>query len=148
MITVQPPNTVHLGGPIVTVNVLPASQALTPGWLIERFVSGSATELRPHSTQGGKAQKLVALNQPQLNHSVDFQYAANDQVEAGLFPTGSTAWMFIASGVSVNAGDFMSSNGDGTLRKVTGSDVALFTALETINNSAGPGAVRIRSEAL
>src|SRR4051812_41031758 len=98
-ITKQDPRTVHLGGDVTYVNDLPASEAITPGHLIERHSASGTPKFRKHSTAGGEAMTTVALNPSMLNAGVDTAYAASDRVEAGVLHPGATAWMLIGSGV-------------------------------------------------
>ena len=86
----------------------------------------------------------VATDQAMLNKGVDDVYAINDLVEVSILHKGASAWMFIASGQDVAAGDQLGSAGDGTLK--TGATVALYSALE--NKANVTVRTRIRVEAL
>jgi hypothetical protein len=146
-ITRQNPNTVFLGGdrgnrPNV-INDIAASEAITPGHLIERFNNAGVIRFRKHSVAGG-AGSVVALDHPMANKGVDDAYAANDLVEAAALVPGETAWMFIASGQTIVAGAKLESAGDGSLR-VLASGVALFVADEN-KTAAFTGLTRIRVE--
>jgi hypothetical protein len=144
-ITRYNPNTVFLGGDRTQVNDLAASAAITPGHLIERFNNAGVIRWRKHATAGGANAAAVATDQAMMNKSVDDDYAANDLVEASILHKGATAWMFIASGQNITAGQKLESAGDGTLRALA-SGVALFTALENKPNVLV--LTRIRVEAL
>lgn len=143
-ITRNNPNTIFLGGPRTQVNDLAASEAITPGHLIERFNNGGVIRVRKHSTAAGMAAKMVANDQPMNNKGVDDAYAANDLVEASVLGQGGVAWMLIASGQTIVAGNFLESAGDGTLR-IYNAGVRLFQALE---NKTATATTRIRVEAL
>ena len=145
-ITKQTPKTIHLGGPVVAVNDLVAGGAITPGYLIERYSASGTPKFQAHSTASGMAAKTVALEPTMLNKTVDDAYAAGDLVEAAVLAPGAAAWMLIASGQTLVAGDFMESTGNGTIRKYT-SGVRLFQALED-KTAAFTGLTRIRVEAL
>lgn len=145
-ITRQKPNTVHLGGHVEVINDVPAGVAITPGYLIERY-KATTMKFRPHATSAGLGAKTVALNQPYLNLGIDTAYAIGDLVDAAIASPGASFYMLIASGQNLALGDMLESAGDGTLNKY-GSGVRLFQALEDANNTAGPGAMRIRVEAL
>ena len=150
-ITKRNPNKIHLGDSHtnngVLVNDLAASEAITPGHLVERFNDSGTIKLRKHSTAGGLAQHLVALDQNMLNRGYDTDYAIGDLVEALVCPAGESVWMLIPSGQNIAGGDRLESVGDGTLR-ILASGVALFEALENMDNTAGPSTARIRVEAL
>ena len=151
-ITRYPPNTVLLSNgaddPVPIINDLVASEAVTPGMLVERFqASAGVAKFRKHSTAAGATAKLVALNQSMLNRGVDTAYAIGDLMEVAVMRPGSTAWMLIGSGVSVVAGAKLESAGNGLLRALTGAN-PLFTALVDTDNTAGPSSMRIKVEAL
>jgi len=143
-ITRQNPNTVFLGGDRTQIGDLAASEAITPGHLVERFNNGGIIRFRKHSDAAGYNGRLVATEQAMLNKGVDDDYAANDLVEVSALAPGAKAWMLIASGQNVAAGDELESAGNGTLR--TGSGVKLFTALDNKPNVTVT--TRIRVEAL
>jgi hypothetical protein len=141
------PNTVFLGGdrgnrPNI-INDLAASETITPGHLIERFNNAGVIRFRKHAVAGGGGG-IVALDHPMANKSVDDTYAANDLVEAASLSPGEVAWMFIASGQTIVAGNKLESAGDGTLR-ILASGVALFVADES-KTAAFTGLTRIRAE--
>lgn len=144
-ITRYNPNTIFLGGGRVVINDLAASEAITPGHLVERFNNAGVIRFKKHATAGGNTAKLVATEQSMLNKGVDDAYAANDLVEVAALQTGSTAWMLIASGQNITAGQRLESAGDGTLRAIA-SGTALFSALE--NKPTVTALTRIRVEAL
>jgi hypothetical protein len=127
-ITRQSPNTVYLGGPGTVVNDLAASEAITPGHLIERFNSSGTIRFRKH-TGTSLAGSIYATEQNMLNKGVDDAYAANDLVEAVVGAPGTTIWALIASGQNIAAGNDLESAGNGTL-KVYSSGVKIATALE------------------
>jgi len=141
-ITRQSPNTVHLGGPVTVVNDLAASEAITPGHLIERFNSSGTIRFRKH-TGTSLAGSIYATEQNMLNLGVDDAYAANDLVEAVVGAPGATIWALIASGQNIAAGNDMESAGNGTL-KVYSSGVKIATALE--NKPTVTVTTRIRVE--
>ncbi len=146
-ITRQTPNTIRITQPSAVVNDLVASAAITPGHLVERFNSSGVPKFRKHATAGGDTARLVALDQMMLNLDVDTAYAAGDLVEVGVFRPGDVAWMLVASGEGIVAGQKLESKGDGTLRS-NAAGTALFTALEAVDNSAGLTAARIKAEAI
>lgn len=147
-ITPQNPNRIHLAGEVTIVNDKLAGGAITPGMLVERYDYGSGvSRFRAHSSAGGSGQRAVALDQPELNRTVDNAYATGDLVDVAILPPGSTAWMLIPSGQNIATGTNLESAGNGKLRAYS-SGVKLFQATESVNNSAGPSDARIRVEAL
>lgn len=145
-----PPNTIWLGGcnNVVIVNDLPTSEIIRPGMLVERFDSGSGVaKYRKHATAGAATVAEFALDQPENNKGVDDDYAAGDLIQVGQGATGATFWALIGSGQNIAAGNRLESAGNGTLR-VFGTGAALARALESVNNTAGPGNARLRVETL
>lgn len=143
-ITRYDPNTIFLGGERIQVNDVAASEAITPGHLIDRFTNAGVTRWRKHNVAGGAAPKAVATNQSMMNLGIDSPYAAADLVEASILQAGGTAWMFISSGQNITYGQKLESAGDGTLRAFA-AGVALFTSLE--NKPTVTALTRIRVEA-
>lgn len=138
------PNTVFLAGDREIVNDLAASEAITPGHLVDSFNNAGVMRWRKHATAGGACAKAVATEQSMLNRGVDDAYAANDLVEVSILSPGATAWMLIASGQTIVHGNKMESAGDGTLR-IFASGTVLFKALE---NKTATATTRIRVEAV
>lgn len=143
-ITRYDPNTIWLGGNRVEVNDLAASEAITPGHLVDRFNNAGVIRWRKHATASIACAKAVATEQSMLNLGVDDAYAANDLVEVSILEPGATAWMFIASGQTITAGQKLESAGDGTL-KAFNAGVVLFSALE---NKTATALTRLRVEAV
>lgn len=142
-ITRYNPNTVFLGGDRTQINDIATSAILTPGHLIQR--ANSAGVIRWTTAAADIAgPPAVATDQSMLNKGVDDTYAVGDLVEASVLHKGAFAWMLIASGQNVAAGNLLGSAGGGTLK--TGATVALFTALE--NKPTVTVLTRIRVEAL
>jgi hypothetical protein len=144
-ITRYAPGTVFLGGNRVQIGDLAASEAITPGHLVDRFNSGGVIRFRKHATAGGATARLVATEQANVGKGIDDAYAANDLMEVSALATGAEAYMFIASGQNIAAGNKLESAGDGTLR-ILASGTALFSALE--NQANVTVLTRIRVEAL
>ncbi len=142
-ITRQNPNKIHLGGEVTEVNDLSASEAITPGMLVERFNNAGVHRFRKHATAGGDTGRQIALDQSMLNKGVDDAYAAGDLVQVAVGMPGATFWGLIGSDTIV-AGDKLESAGNGLLRKIA-SGTALFIALE---NKTVTAQSRIRIETL
>lgn len=144
-ITRLDPNTIFLGGEHTQLGDLAASEAITPGHLVERFNSAGVIRFRKHATAGANTAQLVALNHAMANKGPDDAYAANDLVEVSAARGGAAYWMLIASGQNIAAGNRLESAGDGTLR-ILAAGTALFTALENKPNVTV--ATRLRVEAI
>lgn len=137
------PNTIWLGGPRTVVNHIPASEAIMPGMLIEVTNSGGLPAYRKAATADSEGS-TYATEQAHFNLTVDDAYAANDIVEASVGVPGSYFWALIGSGQSVVNGATLGNAGTGYLKAATTKVIA--RAAETKDNTAGPGAARIRIE--
>lgn len=140
--TTHDPNAVYLGGSRIQVNELKATEAITPGMLIQRASTGwkkADTAKEPGST--------FATEQSMQNKGVDDAYASGDLVEASVGQKGSVFWAIVASGANITKGGRLENAGNGYLRAWTDAAQA-FEALETVDNSAGPSTARIRVEVL
>lgn len=143
-ITRNNPNTVFLGGERVQIGDLAASEVIIPGHLVERFNAAGVIRWRKHATAGGPTVKAVATEQAMVNKGVDDVYNPNDLMEVSVLQEGGTAWMLIASGQNIVAGQKLESAGDGTLRAFAAGTV-LFSALE--NKPTVTVLTRLRVEA-
>lgn len=139
------PNKIVLGGDYTQVGDLAASETIRPGHLVDRFNNAGVIRWRKHATAAIAVAQAVALEQGMLNKSVDDDYAAGDLMEVALLKKGSFAWMFIASGQNIVAGNKLESAGDGTLR-ILAAGVALFSALE--NKPTVTSLTRLRAEVI
>lgn len=142
-ITRNNPNTVFLGGDRTQINDLAGSGVITPGHLVERFNAAGVIRWRVATTDIA-GEPAVATDQSVINKGVDDNYATGDLLEVSVLHKGAAAWMLIASGQNINAGDLLGSAGGGTLK--TGATVARFIALE--NKPTVTVLTRIRVEAI
>jgi hypothetical protein len=139
------PHTIVLSDDVLYPPEEQASAAITPGMLVEY---GPLGKLRPHATATGAAQRAFACESlvpdfANVTAAVDKVYASGDSVRwaIGDFGTEIWAWM-VASGAAVAVGDQLVSAGNGYLQP--GAVNPLARAAETLNNSAGATAVRIK----
>jgi hypothetical protein len=146
-ITRYDPNTIWLGGNVTQVGDVVASEAITPGHLVERFNSSGTAKFRKCTLVTGATLPAFALNQSMLNKGVDDAYASGDLVEVAIGSKGATFWAIIASGQNIVAGARLESAGNGTLRALA-SGVAIAQAVRGVDNSAGPGDARIPVEVI
>jgi hypothetical protein len=118
-----------------------ASEAITPGMLVQ-----GTTSLAKFATAGGPAPLRVAMERDEMGKGIDDAYAAGDTVKVANLAPGDRWNALIASGQNIAANAWLEPAGDGTLR-VFSAGTRIARALEAINNSAGPGNVRLRAEA-
>lgn len=121
--------------------------AITPGMLVERASGG----VRAHSTAQGGGNLHFANEYALTGRSIDDDYAADDQVIFNTYNPGSGVYALVpAAAAAIAEGDYLVSNGDGTLRLQTATSTAVVVAqaMEAVDNSAGGSPARIRVEVL
>ena len=100
-----------------------AGGPITPGHLIELFNSAGARRLRVHQTEGGFAERAIAIEDPLQGNTatsvesrtIDDDYVTTEKVQYVLAEPGAVANMFLFAGENVVLGTQLISNGDGTL---------------------------------
>jgi hypothetical protein len=128
---------VLLGQPIYNEDGVAAS-AITPGM----FVTG-VTSLSPAAAAA--ATRAVACEREEMGKGIDTAYAVGDTVKVAALRPGDHVYALLASGQNLAADAAVESAGSGALRALA-AGVRLGRALEAVNNTAGPGAARIRVE--
>jgi hypothetical protein len=93
-----------------------AHTAIRPGMLIKRNSDG---EIQRHSTAGGKAAKLFAVEDVLQGKGIDDWYAANQRTFFIVAQRGDEVWALATHDVTLAVGDYVESAGDGCLRKYT-----------------------------
>jgi len=93
-----------------------AVAALYPGHLLERT---SADKVQKHSASGGSCPlPMFAIEDENQGESIDDGYAADDRVVCWIPQRGDQVYAILADdSAAVNIGDYLESNGDGTLKK-------------------------------
>lgn len=104
-----------------------AAAELYPGHLL---VMDSAGKVKKHATADGYAERMFAVEDSLQGSTIATAYAAADQVRIVICTPGDVVQAYLASGETVVIGDQLCSNGDGTLKKVTGSEVPIAVAME------------------
>ena len=118
-------NTVVAKGYVNIRDEKEAAGAITPGHLVQR---NSAGKVVVHATAGGPVNKLFALEDAYQGKKITDAYASGDT--AILWHPVSGEQVNAIAGGTIAVGDFVESNGDGTLRKytVTSAGVSEFPA--------------------
>ena len=122
---------------------------IEPGHLVEVT---SAGQVVPHSTANGPAAGAFAIEDRDVGKTVEDTYVAADDenVHVG-YPQNGTlipnAWL--ADGESVDPGDLLVSNGDGTLQAYVAADaesgMVVAVAEESVAASGSDERVEVRS---
>ena len=98
-------------------SIMPAVETITPGMLIE--MHNDATYglcWGVHDSANEPAAKCVALDQIEMNKTIDETYAAGDLVKAWHMKAGDRFFGIIPSGQNITQGALFQSNGDGKLK--------------------------------
>jgi len=108
-----------------------AAGTISPGMLIEEDSNG---EFQAHSTEGGTAMRLVAVEDALQGNTIDDDYSADDLVSANVEQPGNEVQMYLKAGENVAIGADLISAGDGTLI-ADGSEDSLTTVLQRIGKA-------------
>jgi hypothetical protein len=130
-ITRNNPNKVLLGDmrKVQTiVGDLAIAAALKPGSLVQRDYVGGVVRWKA-AVADIDGPPAVLLEQSYNNQGLDTAYAIGDLVDVAILGKGDTAWMFLASGATVEQGDLLGSQGTTGMLKL-GATKALFTAID------------------
>ncbi len=132
------------GDPIVTEDEK-ATEALTPGHLLELTASG----WKKQSDDAANVAPIFALERDELGSGVDVAYASGDYVKAGHFKPGDRVYAFLASGQNVAKGAYLTGTTAGLLTAASvAAGIRLAFALEALDlsGSAPVAGTRIRVE--
>lgn len=124
-------NTIKLKKYLDVIEEYTASGAITPGMLLEY---DSAGKVKAHSSSGGTQVQLIALEDELQGKGINDAYALADQVQVWVAQRGEQAYMILQDGENVAIGDYLVSNGDGTLKKYVAQE-----------ESSGPDTIIINS---
>lgn len=155
--TVVTPHAVLLSGnPIYPQQAL-ANAAITPGHLVEQMTTGN---LRVHATAVGNALPAFADVNVTPDRTVSTQanalaYSAGETVKWMIGRPGDIVYAWLpTSATAVAIGDFLTSNGDGALRKlvsatqaVNEAGTATYTVTQLTNNIVAQAAEAVDNSA-
>lgn len=109
-------NTIKLKKYEDIINEETASEAITPGQLVEKKSDG---EIQKHATAGGETPKLFALEDELQGNTIEDDYADQDQVFVWAAQPGEEVLASIESGDDPSIGDQLESAGNGNLTSGT-----------------------------
>ncbi len=121
-------NRIHLGGEFVHEEAL-ASGVIQPGMLVE-LTSATADTVRAHAAEGGRAERMFAVEDALQGNTIDDNYASGDLVMLCIALPGSSVFAILKAGENVAKGAKLVSAGDGTL--IAESSVASGTTVEQV----------------
>ena len=111
---------------------------IEPGMLVE---INADKALVPHATAGGDAEVIFVLEDGKIGRTVEDAYTIDDGfIEHVKCQAGDEVMGILIPAVSYDDGDKLTSNGDGYLKKATGSDVVVATVADPLDLTDG-GAV-------
>lgn len=144
-------NTVFLKGRGIRKEAI-SSAAITPGNLVDIASTGL---LEKHGTKDGNAIKAFAFENEHIGGTIDTDWASGDQVIYEIMPAGAEIYALVpANAPAIVIGDYLTSNGDGTLIKATAAPATtqaqrasiVARAIEAVDNSAVGAISRIQVE--
>lgn len=101
-------------------------------------------KLMKHSAAGEQTQALVITNDFLGGHDIRVDVPVDTSGIAIICEDDVTYHVLVKAGEAVVIGDKLSSNGDGTLKKASGTDAVLFYAFESYTVGATAEQVRVR----
>lgn len=107
-------NTIRLKNYLNVFEEMVAAAAITPGHLVEMDSDGKAAV---HSDEDQNALPMFALEDELQGETITDAYSENDQVPVWIPTRGDQVYAILAESENVAIGDFLSSAGDGTLKK-------------------------------
>ncbi len=138
-------NQINLGGAPFTPEEGIASEAITPGHLIEDYQSAGNFRKRKHSTAKGFAKPEFAVEDSLQGRPISTAYAQGELVFSHIFSPGARVLAWLKPGTSYVHGDKLISNGDGTLQKISGSsDLDVIAICQEALDLSASGAVATR----
>lgn len=109
-----------------------AQAALTPGHLVELTATG---KVQKHSVAGGPAECLFAIEDALQGRGINTAYAANELVSLAIPRKGDVVYVWLSGGESADPSEYLTSNGDGTFKVASSTDIRLLKPLETVDAS-------------
>ncbi len=137
---IQKPKRIHLVGDGRHEEGV-AAGVITPGHLIALDENGKYV-VHPNATK--VAEKLFALEDALQGRTILTDYAVDDQVMVVCAETADVVYAFLAPGEACDPSDFLTSNGDGTLKVGSDGDYPVGVPLETLDNSDSSGSLAAR----
>lgn len=92
-----------------------ANAAITPGHLVELMTTD---KVRVHATADGVALAMFAVEDELRGKKITEAYAAADPVQVWIPGRGDMVYALLANGQNAAIGNFLASNGDGTLKVI------------------------------
>ena len=115
-----------------------ADEIITPGMLLQE----TATGFKKHADAGKGGQILVAYEDELQGNGIDTDYPVGSKVQADIYRSGDRFFATVITGQTLVIGDYLTSNGDGKLKKANGtSDVNIAKTKTTVTTTADTGVI-------
>lgn len=121
-----------------------AAETITPGMLLATNASGT---VKKHSTAGGSHERKFALEDSLQGRTINTDYTSGELVRNFHAEPGDVVYAWLHNGEHATADEFLSSNGDGTMKVAAGTEVRVGKALEEVDLSdtaVANGRIRMR----
>lgn len=139
------PKTILLRGHPTSIEALAAAGTIKPGMLIKYDSSG---EFALHDAAAAQCAAIFAREPEYVGGNIDDAYDEGDNVVAWHCKPGDMIYAWLAQGQDVTIGTLLESDGQGALRDVATSGVAIARAVEAVDNNPGTGIARIKVEVI
>jgi hypothetical protein len=107
-------NTIKIKKYVDHIEEFVANAAIKPGMVVELMATG---KIRAHAGVSSHVLPMIALEDELQGKDIDDAYAANEKVQVWVPVRGEIFYGIIADGqLGIEKGDFLVSNGDGTLK--------------------------------
>lgn len=114
-------NRIHARGPHRQVEYpVETADTIYPGYLVALNSSGNVIV---HATEGGRAERLFATEDPLQGRTISDLYAVADEPCTCILPElGSEVYAMIEDGQDIAIGDLLISSGNGKLKELSDAD--------------------------
>lgn len=129
--------TIKVRGEVIRAEAY-ADEIITPGMLLIE----TATGFKKHDVAGKGGQVLVAYEDELQGNGIDVDYPADAKVQADIYRSGDRFFATVVTGQTLVIGDYLTSNGDGKLKKANGTtDVNIAKTKTTVTTTADTGVI-------
>lgn len=121
-----------------------AAETITPGMLLATNSSGN---VRKHNVAGGAHERKFALESSLEGRTINDDYTSGELVRNVHAEPGDVVYAWLKNGEHATADEFLTSNGDGTLKVTSGTNVTVGKALEEVDltdTAVENGRIRVR----
>lgn len=122
-------NSIILSGDYVKIQskTLATGQTPKPGQLLKENSDGKLTV---HSTAGGYAERMIALEDALQGKTAADAYTAGTVCDCAIMGRGSQSQVLVVAGENIAIGDLLCSDGTGKFAEVDSTEVPLCVAIE------------------